>query len=126
MPGPTTVFAFSGRPVGRQVTGGDQLLDVAPRQAGHVGHESIDALAGGIVRNPQDARPGTRSARQSGAAVAVSHRIADGPVATAAAPRARPSAATISIRIAKLIAASATLNVYQRRLPIPASTKSTT
>ena len=50
-PGPMTALALSGDAVGGQVAGGDQLLDVAPRQAGDVGDVAIDALGGRVGRD---------------------------------------------------------------------------
>ena len=60
VPGPIDGVRLERQPVGRQVTGRDELLDVAPRQAGHVGEEAVDALRSGVVGDRQDARPGRR------------------------------------------------------------------
>jgi hypothetical protein len=122
-------------PAGRQVAGRDQLLDVAPRQPSDVGDEAVDALGGGAVGDAQVAA----AAREQCCRVRHRARSSARPIATSAAffvsgpgsggvvPASEGLiASSTSMTSERLIAASATLNVYQRNVPAPRSTKSTT
>ena len=88
---------LEGRSVVGQPAVGDQALDVAPGQAGRVGHEAVGSLAARAVRHDERAHPGRLSGSLSGlghgrvrarVVGCVSHRYApDGP------PTGRPAGA---------------------------------
>ena len=71
-PGSTMAFAFSGEAVGRQASVGDELLDVAPRQAGRIGHEAVHPrrLAVGDAQRPRSGGDGAVRHRPRRVAVA--------------------------------------------------------
>ena len=104
LPGSTMRVRLERAAAGGQAAVGDELLDVAPGQAGQVGDVAIDP-------RPRRHPSGTAQERRMPGRVAAS-AIRPARLATAADQR-RPNEgrARCSSTIAKLIAASATLNV---------------
>ena len=119
-PGIDQDIGLQGEPVVGQPAIGDEALDVAPREAGYIGHEPIGSQVARTIGHDEGAQTGRAgSAGRRTDLGQVRHQRAPG------GPRAR-TASRRSRRIARLIAESPMLNVKKRSVPRPMSTKSTT